>query len=70
MASGLALIIDDHAAEAVEPGKVAFHDPTLGHRHEAPFGGWRPTGYVILPAQGLHLPRKTPLIRLVCQHTT
>ena len=70
MASGLALIVHDDPAEVVEPSKSAFHDPALGHRYETAPGRWGTTGYVMLPAQGLYLPHKKALIRLVRQHAT
>jgi len=57
-----AFIIDGEAAKAIEPSNGAFHDPALGHRHEPARGTGRPTGYVMLPAQGLHLLRKLPAI--------
>jgi len=44
--------------------------PTLGNRHKAARDRWRPTGHLMLPAQGLHLLRKMSLIGFVRQHTT
>ena len=70
MASGLALIVYDDAAEAVKPSKSAFHDPALGDRYEAACGRWRPTRKLMLPAQGLYLLRKPSLVGLVCQYAT
>jgi len=70
MASGLSFIVHNDPAEAVEPGKSAFHDPALGHGYEAAPSGWRPAGYLMLPTQGLHLLHKTALIRFVRQHAT
>ena len=44
--------------------------PTLGNRHKAARDRGRPTGHLMLPAQGLHLLRKMSLIGFVRQHTT